>query len=62
MTFCVPTTFVRRRAFECGIEGDVAGAVNNDIDILGDRLSFFFAISEVGLADVAARDDDFIAE
>ncbi len=49
-------------AFECGIESYVAGGVDNDVDIVGDCLRFFFAVSEVCLGDVAAAHNDFVAD
>src|SRR6185436_7663890 len=47
-------------AFECGIESDVAGGVDDDVDIVGNCLRFFFAVTEVRLGDVAASNDDLI--
>ena len=44
------------------VEGDVAGRVDDDVDVVGDRLSFFFAVTEVGLGDVTAFDDDFVVD
>ncbi len=47
-------------AFESWIEGDVAGGVDDDVDVVGDGLGFFFAVTEVGLGDVAAPNDHFV--
>ena len=33
-------------ALERWIESDVAGGVDNDVDIVGDRLCFFFGVAE----------------
>ena len=53
--------YVRAQAaLECGIESDVAGGVDNDVDVVRDRLRFFFGVTEVCLGDVAAFDDDFV--
>ena len=49
-------------ALECGIESYVAGGVDDDVDIVGDGLCFFFAVAEVCLGDVAASDDDFVVD
>src|SRR5689334_3256553 len=47
-------------AFEGGIESYVAGGVDDDVDVVGDRLGFFFAVAEVCLGDVTAFDDDLV--
>ena len=49
-------------ALERGIESNVAGGVDDDVDIVGDGLCFFFAVAEVRLGDVAASDDDLVAD
>ena len=48
-------------AFKSWIECDVARGVDDDVDIVGDCLSFFFAIAKVGLADVTTPDYDLVA-
>src|ERR1041384_3239320 len=47
-------------AFERRIESYIAGGVDNDVNIVRDRLCFFLAVSEVCLGDVAAFDDDLV--
>ncbi len=55
--------YVRAQAtFECWIESYVAGGVDDDVDVVGDCLCFFFGVAEVGFSDVAASDDDLVAE
>ena len=48
-------------AFERRVERDVTGRVDDDVDIVRDRLGFFVAVAEVCLGDVAAFDDNFVA-
>src|SRR6267378_2156958 len=47
--------------FECGIESDIAGAVNNHIEVVRYALGFFLAIAEVRIADIAPEHDYFVA-
>src|SRR5574338_834841 len=47
-------------AFEGRIESNVAGGIDDDVDIAGDGLCFFFAIAEVCLRDITAFDDHLI--
>src|SRR6185503_3245426 len=47
-------------AFECGVESDVTGGVDDDVDVVGNRLRFFFFVTEVGFGDVAAANDDLV--
>ncbi len=57
----MPTTFVRKRAFERGVESDVAGAIEDNVDIVGDSLRLVLAVAEIRFGDVAAEDDNFVA-
>src|SRR5512132_4459364 len=50
-----------QRAFESGIESDVAGAVEDDIDVVGDSLRLLLAVAKIGLSDVAAKHLDLVA-
>src|SRR6185436_17845669 len=61
MTFCVPTTFVRS-PLSSVIESYVAGGVDDDVDVAGDRLCFFFGIAKVCLGNVAAPNDYLIVD
>ncbi len=47
-------------ALERGIESDVAGGVDDDVDVIGDGLCFFFGIAEVCLGDIAASNDHLV--
>jgi len=47
-------------ALESGIESYIAGGVDDDIDVAGDRLCLFFTVAEVWLGDVTAFDDDLV--
>ena len=49
-------------AFECGIEGYVAGGVDDDVDIVSDRLCFFFGIAKICFGNVTASDYDFVVD
>src|SRR5688572_13484386 len=54
--------YVRAQStFQSWIERDVAGRVENDIDILGDAFSFLFRKPQVVFSDVAADDRDLVA-
>src|SRR5829696_7596281 len=47
-------------ALESGIESNVAGGVDDDVDIAGDGLSFFFRVPEVSFGNVTTSHDYFI--
>src|SRR6185369_9274120 len=49
-------------ALERRVESHIARRIDNDIDIVGDGLCFFFAVAEVGLSDVTAPDDHLIVD
>src|SRR6185369_6145218 len=49
-------------AVERRIESDVAGGVNDDVDVVGDGLCLFFGITEVCLGDIAASNDDLVVD
>src|SRR5688572_14768356 len=49
------------RAFQCGIESDVAGAVENNIDIVGNSLRLLLAVAEIRFSDIAAKHHDLVA-
>src|SRR6185436_8575197 len=46
---------------QSGIEGDVAGAVDDDIDVVGDSLCFLVAIAEVDVANVSPQHCNLVA-
>ena len=50
-----------QRALERWVEGDVAGAVDDDVDIVGDSLGLFFGVAKIRFADVAAQHDNLVA-
>src|ERR1041385_5165070 len=49
-------------AFECGVESYVAGGVDDDVDVFGDSLCFFFGVAEVCLGDVAAFNNYLVVD
>src|SRR6185436_1846983 len=46
---------------QSGIEGDVAGAVDDDIDVVGDSLCFLVAIAEGDVANVSTQHRHLVA-
>ena len=49
-------------ALERGIEGYVAGGVDDDVDVVRDGLGFVFGIAEVCLGDVAASNNYLVVD
>jgi hypothetical protein len=50
------------RALKSGIKRDVARTVDDDVDIVGNSLCFFFGVAEVRISDVAAQYHDLAAD
>ena len=48
-------------AFQSRIESYVAGRVEDDVDVFGDRFGFLFREAEIVFRNVAADDGDFIS-
>ena len=57
--FC-PNYVGSKSTFQRGVESDVAGGIDNDVDIIGDRLCFFLGIAEIRFCDVTAPDDHLV--
>ncbi len=57
-----PDDVCAQAAFECGVKRYVAGGIDDDVDVVGNRLRFFLAVTEVGFGDVAAANDDLIVD
>src|ERR1041384_3684405 len=49
-------------ALERGIESDIAGGVDDNVDVIRDGLCLFFGIAEVCLGDVATPNDYLIVD
>src|SRR4029434_5358649 len=50
-----------QRALESWVEGDVAGAVKNDVDVVGNSLGLLLGVAKICLADIAAQHDHFVS-
>ncbi len=48
-------------AFQGWVESNVAGRVDNDVEVVGNALGFFVAETKVGFCDISTDDYDFIA-
>src|ERR1043165_707029 len=49
-------------ALESGIESYIAGGVDDDVDVFGDSLCFFFGIAEVCLRNIAASNNYLVVD
>ena len=47
--------------FKCGIERDVAGAVDDDVDVVGNSLSVIFGVAQIGIADISTQHGNLAA-
>jgi hypothetical protein len=51
-----------KRAFQSRIEGDVASAIDDHINVRGNKLRFLFSEAKIGFTYVAAHDLNFVAD
>src|SRR6185503_6068948 len=49
-------------ALESWIESYVAGGVDDDVDVVGDGLRFFFRVAKVCFGDITASDDYLVVD
>ncbi len=61
ITFCVPTTFVRRALSRVGLKVTLPALLMTTSMSSAIRLRFFFGVTEVVFADVAAEHDHLVA-
>jgi hypothetical protein len=61
ITFCVPTTLVRRALSKVGLRRYVTRGVDNDIDVTRDAFGFLFGETQIGLGNVTANNRNLVA-